>query len=56
MPTAVAAIIAFILALVFHIAGGKLSQYVTDAELAGFIFLVITLAAPWPWGLRGWRT
>ena len=48
---AVAAVIAFILALIFHLAGGSVDQYVIDAELFGFIFLAIHLV----WGVYPWR-
>ena len=55
MIAAIAAFVAFLFALIFHIAGGSVGQYWVDAELTGFIFLAIALAAPWPWGLRGPR-
>jgi hypothetical protein len=46
----VLAIIAFVVALIFHIAGGSVTQYVLDAELIGFICLAIHLAWPlYPW-------
>ena len=47
---AVLAIIAFALALVFHLAGGNVAQYVEDAWLAGFVCLSVHLVWPWsPW-------
>ncbi len=48
---AVLAIVAFILALIFHIAGGSVAKYVLDAELLGFVFLAIHLV----WGVYPWR-
>lgn len=44
---AILAVIALALALVFHLAGGSVAQYVLDAELAGFICLAVHLVAPW---------
>jgi hypothetical protein len=44
---AVLAIIAFAIALICHLAGGSVAQYVLDAELAGFICLAVHLLAPW---------
>jgi hypothetical protein len=47
---AVAAVIAFALALIFHLAGGNVAPYVTDAFLAGMIALALHLLVPgWPW-------
>ena len=47
---AVLAVIGLVLALVFHLAGGNVAQYVLDAELAGFICLAMHFAAGgWPW-------
>lgn len=43
---AIFALIAFILALIFHIAGGSVNQYVIDAELLGFIFLAAYFCIP----------
>jgi hypothetical protein len=48
---AVLAIVAFIVALVFHVAAGKVARYVLDAELLGFIFLCLHLC----WDVRPWR-
>lgn len=48
---AVLALIAFAFALIFHLAGGNVAQYVLDAELAGFI----CLAAHFVWGVYPWR-
>jgi hypothetical protein len=45
---AVLAFVSFVLALIFHLAGGGVVRYVLDAELLGFIFL----AASAIWG--GW--
>jgi hypothetical protein len=56
MPAALGAIIAFIFALAFHIAGGKVAQYVTDAELIGFILLAVAVAWLGWWDRRGPRT
>lgn len=45
----VLALIAFAIALVFHLAGGSVNQYVTDAVLAGFICLAAHFAfGSWP--------
>lgn len=53
-PWAGLAVIAFIIALIFHLAGGSVAQYVLDAELLGFIFWSVALLAPgWPWAPRG---
>jgi hypothetical protein len=49
---AILAIIAFALALVFHLAGGSVAQYVLDAELAGLICVACHLCGWWqavPW-------
>ena len=48
---AVIAIIAFALALVFHLAGGSVAQYVVTAEIAGFICVAVHLV----WGVYPWR-
>jgi hypothetical protein len=48
---AVLAIIAFALALVFHIAGGSVNKFVLDAELAG----LICLAVHFVWAVYPWR-
>lgn len=48
---AVAALIAFVIAFIFHLAGGSVEKYVLDAELLGFIFL----AAAMVWGGYPWR-
>lgn len=51
---AVLATIAFILALIFHIAGGSVAQYFWDALVLGFVFLSLHLWVPWgPWPWRG---
>jgi hypothetical protein len=50
---AVVAIIAFVIALILHLAGGQVAKYVLDAELLGFIALAIHLLWPYrPWGTR----
>jgi hypothetical protein len=43
---AVLAIIAFAVALIFHLAGGSVARYVLDAELAGFTCLALHMAYP----------
>jgi hypothetical protein len=53
---AVLAIIALALALVFHLAGGSVAQYVEDAWLAGLICVAVHLAWPGFWPGRGRRT
>ena len=49
---AIIAIIAFVVALIFHIAGGSVLRYYVDAELTGFIFLTLHLV----WGYYPWRS
>jgi hypothetical protein len=48
---AVIAVIAFVVALILHLAGGSVAKYVLDAELIGFICLAIHLV----WGVYPWR-
>ena len=48
---AVLALVAFILAFIFHIAAGSVEQYVLDAVLLGFVFLAASLL----WGGYPWR-
>lgn len=55
MPAAIAAIIAFVIALFAHLIGGKAGTYVTDAALVGFILLASAVAWPGWWGMRGPR-
>lgn len=42
------AVVAFILALVFHIAGGNVNQYWVDAMLAGFVLWALAALLSWP--------
>ena len=49
---AVIAAFAFVIALIFRIAGGSVAQYVLDAELIGFICLALHLAFGWPFPWR----
>jgi hypothetical protein len=44
---------AFALALVFHLAGGSVAQYVLTAELAGLICIAVHLAWPISWRRPG---
>jgi hypothetical protein len=48
---AIIAVILFALALVFHLAGGSVAQYVLDFELGGLIALALHMvwgvAVPW---------
>jgi hypothetical protein len=46
---AILAVVGFALALVFHLAGGSVAQYVLTAELSAFIALALHLA-----GAGGW--
>ena len=48
---AVLAVVAFLLALVFHIAGGNVTQYVLDAALLGAAFTALHMA----WNYTPWR-
>jgi hypothetical protein len=41
---AILAAIAFAIALIFHLAGGSVTQYVLTAELAGLICVALHLA------------
>jgi hypothetical protein len=43
---AILAAIAFGVALILHLAGGSAAQYVTDAEIAGWLCLALHLV-PW---------
>ena len=52
---AVLALVAFLLSLVFHVAGGSVYQYWTDAMLVGLCFVALALIFPGWWGLRGPR-
>lgn len=45
---AVLAVIAFFLALIFHIAAGSVLGYWVDAELIGFICLALHFTFGWP--------
>ena len=48
---AIGALVAFIVAFVLHLAGGKTGGYWVDAELIGFILLSVALlfSSPLPW-------
>jgi hypothetical protein len=46
---AIAAFVAFIIALILHLVGGGTGKLVTDAVLAGFVLVAAHLA----WGI-GW--
>ena len=52
---AVLAIIAFALALIFHLAGGSVAGFVLAAELAGLICVACHLAfgIGWSWARQG---
>ena len=54
---AVLAIIAFALALIFHLVGKSVATYVVTAELAGLICVACHLAAngDWSWARQGPR-
>jgi hypothetical protein len=54
---AVLAIIAFVIALIFHLAGGSVATYVLAAELIGLICVACHLAfgIGWSWARQGPR-
>ena len=51
------AILAFAIALIFHLAGGSVATYVITAELAGLICVAVHLAvnSDWSWARQGPR-
>jgi hypothetical protein len=55
MPWAVLATIAFVVAFLFHLAGGSVEKYVLDAELIGLICLSAALWVPGVWAAAPWR-
>jgi hypothetical protein len=56
MPAVIAALLAFAIAFVLHLAKSFNGAYWVDAELIGFIFLALALLAPGWWGMRGPRS
>ncbi len=55
MPWAIFTTIAFVVAFLFHLAGGSVEKYVLDAELLGLVFLSASLWVASAWAGAPWR-